>query len=661
MTDKTTLLHKINQLEGLNPEDKTALIALLDEGKDQPGLTKEEVAEYYKLRSEKKKYGLVWEDKPEEVERLLLNNLPVLTEVKERYIAAKPTKQGEPISTNKKGNDAQLVMELETENSKNQPKPANSDSDQAPPHHILIEGDNLHALTALSFTHKEKIDVIYIDPPYNTGNKDFKYNDSFVDKEDSYRHSKWLSFMHKRLVLAKALLKDTGVIFISIDDNEQAQLKLLCDSVFGESKFFGNFIWNTRTGAMDSVNNLSTDHEFICVFGKQEGRLSGIKRTFEKYKNPDNDPRGPWIADNLSASKPGGNTYYGIKHPEFGTELFPPKGRYWPYNPESMEQKVKEGRIIFPKEPNGSPLLKRFQFEAKFDVLPVSSILRSDKSKELGNSLIVDYTSGGTRELQAIFDEKVFRNPKPSILIKQLINQKASINSIILDFFAGSGTALNAVLNLNAEDGGNRQCILVTNNENNIAEEVCYERNKRVINGFTKPNGEYVEGLTNNHLHYFKAEMEPFAHDQASRIKLVAASTGLLQIKENCFTERTQVEGFEECKVRLFEGKPGWFTMVIYHHRTMGNTLELVKNWILGQDSLLARIRIYAFAPSQDSLAFEFNELANRVDVVPLPEAIYNAYRNSFKAIDLGKKDFSKLDKNDPADALGELDFEPKD
>src|SRR5690606_15256692 len=184
--NKQDLISKIKQLDGISQDERAYLINLVNT---------------------KKKYGLVWEDKPEAVEEQLRENLPVLKEVKEKAII--------------NGEDN--------------------------PNHILIEGDNLHALTALTFTHEGKIDVIYIDPPYNTGNKDFKYNDSFVDKEDSYRHSKWLSFMDKRLRIAKRLLSDKGVVFISIDDNEQAQLKMLCDEIFGEKFFIANFLWKKKS------------------------------------------------------------------------------------------------------------------------------------------------------------------------------------------------------------------------------------------------------------------------------------------------------------------------------------------------------------------------------------------------------------------------------
>ena len=212
--DKSALISKLQQLEGLTDEEKSNLIGLL---------------------RQHKKYGLVWEDKPEDVEERLREELPVLKEVKERALI--------------------------------------SDQPDAP-NHILIEGDNLEALTALSYTHEGKIDVIYIDPPYNTGNKDFVYNDSYVDTEDSYRHSKWLSFMSKRLRIAKRLLSDKGVIFISIDDNEQANLKLLCDEVFGIRNYAATLIWKSKSGGANDTSSFGVDHEYLLCYASKIDYLS---------------------------------------------------------------------------------------------------------------------------------------------------------------------------------------------------------------------------------------------------------------------------------------------------------------------------------------------------------------------------------------------------
>ena len=281
--NKQDLISKIKQLDGISQEERAYLINLVNT---------------------KKKYGLVWEDKPEEVEEQLRENLPVLKEVKEKAIINEDVTLSESSRAESRGEV---------------------------PNHILIEGDNLHALTALTFTHEGKIDVIYIDPPYNTGNKDFKYNDSFVDKEDSYRHSKWLSFMDQRLRIAKRLLSDKGVVFISIDDNEQAQLRLLCNEVLGEDNFITNIIWQKKTGASDA-KTIDTITEYISVFTKSNSYQTEIfnrnrdSYDLKRYRNQDEyfEHRGPYYLDSLDR---GGLRYsdslnYGIKCPD-GTICFP--------------------------------------------------------------------------------------------------------------------------------------------------------------------------------------------------------------------------------------------------------------------------------------------------------------------------------------------------
>lgn len=253
--NKTELIQKIKQLEGLTDSECSELIELINT---------------------KKKYGLVWEDKPEDAEEQRRTQLPVLREVVERRIKSEPGFIGLKDSQDSKKSKPlhpSLFEEAENqgnqENQENQINQINQSSDNvSAPNHILIEGDNLHALTALTFTHEGKIDVIYIDPPYNTGNKDFKYNDSFVDKEDSFRHSKWLSFMDKQLRIAKRLLSEKGVIFISIDDNEQAPLKLLCDEVFGETNFIGEIVWFKKRKGSFLSNQLISLTEYILPYCK---------------------------------------------------------------------------------------------------------------------------------------------------------------------------------------------------------------------------------------------------------------------------------------------------------------------------------------------------------------------------------------------------------
>ena len=273
---------------------------------DLDGLTNEEKSELLKLLRSQKKYGLVWEDKPENAELRMVDEMPVLEEVPERAIIS---------------------------------------DDAEAPNHVLIEGDNLEALTALSYTHTGKIDVIYIDPPYNTGNKDFVYNDSFVDKENGYRHSMWLSFMNKRLKIAKNLLSEKGVIFISIDDNEQAQLKMLCDEIFGEKNCLATVVQKSR----DSISGdllFSPNHNYLLVYAKKQEVIFANRDNFRipvevdetKFKNPDNDPRGPWKLNPVDG--PGGarkgNPYY----------TFLGVTGFYRYSKEMMQKYYDEGLII---------------------------------------------------------------------------------------------------------------------------------------------------------------------------------------------------------------------------------------------------------------------------------------------------------------------------
>lgn len=349
---------------------------------------------------------------------------------------------------------------------------------------LFIEGDNLDALKMLQETYLGRIKMIYIDPPYNTGS-DFIYEDDFAQETEEYLrssnqkddegnrlsantsangrfHSDWLSMMLPRLRLARNLLRDDGVIFISIDDSEAANLKLLCDEIFGAQNFYCSFVWKRRSGAMDSVDNTSVDHEYVLCYGKDKGRLAGIGRTYAGYTNPDNDPRGSWKADNLSAGKAGGDVYYPITDPATGNEFLPPQGRYWPYSRKTMAEKIAEGRVIFPADASGRPMLKRFKNEAKFDTVPVSTWMVSRTDDKVSNSLIAPSNTQATRELQDIFNAKLFPHPKSTKLIESLASQCLSgDDEIVLDFFSGSGTTAHAILARNAACGTNTRFILV--------------------------------------------------------------------------------------------------------------------------------------------------------------------------------------------------------
>lgn len=376
---------------------------------------------------------------------------------------------------------------------------------------LLVQGDNLLGLKALLPYYAGKVKCIYIDPPYNTGQEGWVYNDNVdspnirrwlgevVGKEgdDLTRHDKWLCMMYPRLALLREFLTQDGLLFVSIDDNEAASLRLLLDELFGRNRFLATFVWKRRTGAMDAVGNISEDHEYVHCYTRATGKLRGVDKSFARYTNDDDDPRGPWIADNLSAGKPGGNTYYAIKHPETGEEYWPPKGRYWPYSPETMNRKIAEGRIIFPKKPGGSPLVKRFQYEAKSTKRPVSTWIVTPKeaAKHSDESAIVSsHNSAATRTIKQLFDDKVFNYSKPVDLIQSLVEQSTDRDSIVLDSFAGSGTTGHAVLAQNKADRGSRRFICIEMEET-ICRNVTAPRLQKVSKGYTNSKGTSVEGL----------------------------------------------------------------------------------------------------------------------------------------------------------------------
>lgn len=591
--DKTQLALKIQSLDGLTREEKDALLKLL---------------------RETPKYGLMWEDKPEAVEERLRDELPVLIEDESKRIC--PPR----LSTDNQG--------------------VNN------PNHIIIEGDNLEALTALAYTHAGKIDVIYIDPPYNTGNKDFVYNDSYVDSEDTYRHSKWLSFMAKRLRIAKKLLSDRGVIFISIDDNEQANLKLLCDdkSFFGQQNFIGQLILKTATD--NNPSQINIEHEYMLCYAKNKSSQDNWKRTSlaaKKIINKYNELKRSglsvediqvelrkWIkvnkkdlpqvahynnvddkgvyssSSNSSNPHPGGYTY-DIIHPI--THLPCPKpanGWRWPFS--TFEQYDLNGEIEWGKDETTQPHVKK----------------RIETSTEYLRTLIYEDNRGTTKALSDIFEgEKVFDNPKPMTVLSRIFDFSSSKDSTVLDFFAGSGTTMHAVMQLNAEDGGKRTCILCTNNENGICENVTYERNKRVIEGYTKPNGEHVEGLHHNNLRYYRTAYVGRSRTMRNMRRLMDLSTDMLCIKEDLYAEKREFAGLRTHKgvFRFFDDSNRQM-LVIYREEAVAVLVPRI-----AETHYPAPIKVYVFSPSEDPWEGDFEDVAQKVKLCALPQAIYNTYK----------------------------------
>ena len=349
---------------------------------------------------------------------------------------------------------------------------------------MIIHGDNLDALKALLPKYEGRVKCIYIDPPYNTGNEKWVYNDNVNDPhiqkwlgqvvgtegEDLSRHDKWLCMMYPRLQLLKKLLADDGVIFVSIDDIEVTYLRLMMDEIFGKSNFIAQLIWKSRQNKDNrNVTNVSVDHEYVLCYGS---KLRGCLRKTEQYSNPDNDPRGPWASANMAGlatadARP--NLHYDLIDPVSGINYGrPTKG--WRYDRNTMSRLIAEKRIIWPDSPNGRPRKKQFLSELSTEYTGYSSIIGEEY-----------FTRDGNREQMEIWGEVRFDFPKNSGLLEELLSQATESDSIILDSFAGSGTTAHAVLNMN-KDGGHRKFILVEMMD--YADSITAERVKRVISGY---------------------------------------------------------------------------------------------------------------------------------------------------------------------------------
>jgi adenine-specific DNA-methyltransferase len=342
---------------------------------------------------------------------------------------------------------------------------------------VFIEGENLEALKLLQHAYAKRVKLIYIDPPYNTGNQNFAYDDSFKESKNSFttrkkkdnfnheqsfktenekalerHHSAWLSMMYSRLLLAHTFLTDDGVILISIDDGELAHLKLVCDEIFGLENFIGNMVWHNRTTPNDAGIRFANDHEYIVAYAKNKKlvQFQGQAKDLKKYKNPDNDSAGDWIADNPSAASGNEKYRFPIENPFTGQIYFPPKGRYWAFAAVRVAQWQESGKLVFPKVKSKNFLLKKYKSELKSHQKPMSSVITGI------------LTSFGTKELKSLFnDASPFKYPKPSELIKLLIQQLTTHEDIILDFFAGSGTTAHACIEANLEDNQKRSFLLV--------------------------------------------------------------------------------------------------------------------------------------------------------------------------------------------------------
>lgn len=502
-------------MPNLSQMKRERMMAFLQKIKDEHRDDDEMLIALGEIESElnAKKYGLVWEQHEEAVDVMMQDNIPVFSEDAEKEIIEAP---GDGFN-------------------------------------FILEGDNLHSLRLLEKTHKGRIDLIYIDPPYNTGNKDFIYDDAFVDKTDLFSHSKWLSFMDKRLRVARRLLSDRGVIFISIDDNEQAPLKMLCDEIFGVSCFVADVSWQRTYSARNDSKGIVTEVEHLLVYSYSDTwspkKLPRTSEMDSKYKNPDNDVA-MWRTSDAFA--PGAATHqgmvYAIQHPFTGKLLYPSKGACWRYQQDTMleimqgwcEYELKElddaharAAVCGISESEVRKGVKAIMLSESLEVSAQKAqavydrgqwprffftkggkggIARKTYLDNVGGKLPsnfwpyseVGHTDEAKKELLAIFTGKApFDTPKPTRLIERILEIASHDDSLVLDFFAGSGTTGHGVLKYNStHPDSKRRFILCTNNEGGICETVTYPRVKTVITGKRSDGSDYAEGISANIKYY---------------------------------------------------------------------------------------------------------------------------------------------------------------
>lgn len=566
-------------------------------------------------RIKETKYGLVWHrDLPEEKIDILINpDARTPNEMFPNEMAGKPFP---------------VLKEVKTKE---------INGDKGKPVNLLIEGDNYHSLAVLNFTHQEAIDLIYIDPPYNTGNDDFIYNDKiksgYVKKDDPFRHSKWLAFMEKRLKLSKRLLKPTGLFFVSIDDNEVAQLRLLCDEIFEERNFVALLptIMNLK-GNQDQFGFAGT-HEYTLVYARDisQAKIGHFLLSDDDLDDWEEDEEGFYKKGaNLKATgvnaprekRP--NLFFPIfltKTGEFyvtdddkpknssDTKILPitdGKEMSWRWSKEKIRN---ERHNIIIEMNNGTIAIYKKQRPALGD-------LPSKKPKTIFYK--PEYSSGnGTAQLKEIFGEKVFNNPKPIELIKDFIILSTPKNGVVLDFMAGSGTTGHAVLALNKEDGGNRQFILCTNNENKICTEVCYPRLKKVIKGYKNTKGENVAGLGGN-LKYYNCDFVEAEPTDRNKRKLVSESTEMLCIRENAFELVQDTSDF-----KIFKNSDKYLGIVFYE--------EAIDDFKKAIKKIKGHFNTYVFSLGDDPHEKQFADVKNKVTLCAIPEVILKVYREIFK------------------------------
>jgi len=517
---------------------------------DYSKLSKEELLEVIKKLESRKKYGLVWDEEKtkEQFEKESENALPVLKEVKSKEIITDPEK----------------------------------------PINILIEGDNYHALSVLNYTHQGKIDVIYIDPPYNTGNRDFVYNDDYIDEEDTYRHSKWLSFMNKRLRLAKNLLSPSGIILISIDTIELAQLKILMDEIFGENNFVNNIVWKKTNSPKAQANTLGNQHEYILFYAKDFNQLKiqPVYRSFdEKSLKPYSyeDKKGRFRLIELEAQ--GSQRTADRKKFKFKGRIAP-----WLYSLNQLKQWDKEGLLYITKHGR----IAKKQYLASREGILVSDIWIDDEIRPL---------QGSSKEYTG------FLSQKPLSLLKRIIKLHPSRQATVLDFFAGSGTTGIATELVNKDDGGARRFILCTYNREN--------GNGKIIDDYLYPR---IKKAKIRIKYFVTTFIKRSINKDNLKIRITQQCTEMLCLREGIYNEKKKTSDY-----RIFEQNSR--IMAVYYSLERKELKSLKKDL----DKMKGEKILYCF--TLDPLGLDKNDFEGwqGVSLEPIPQKILDVYEDIYE------------------------------
>ena len=544
----------------------------------------------------------------------------------------------------------------------------------APWDNLVIEGDNYDALRWLRMTHAGRVKCIYIDPPYNTGNKDWVYNDNYMDKENRFRQSTWLEFLYRRLTLARDLLAEDGVLLVSINDDQRALLELMMDEALPGMKV-GSLVWRVRTGGNEGGESfISVNHEHVMIYGKSGFRFGGTEKSFEKYGNPDGDLRGEWRDDNLTVSvahtdRRAGKAYYPLYDPVTDTWYPCNPDRVWAYVSKAhshgsriktkyMEDYILNGQVLFPEDqevrcwhsreellrdvnngdvprsretlfispklPNfdfwvgkkvgfGTPRFKRFKKDLRYQRQPLSSWVtpRSETETNEDNNRIVSGTNDeGAKSVKSIFGTKAFNYAKPVSLIREAIKQATRPDDLVLDFFAGSATTAQAVMELNAEDGGGRRFIMVSSTEateddpdKNLCRDVTAERVRLLNASEDKKYADLAAGFA-----YLRTQEIAF-EDLDYDLKPAHAWAAL--------------EAMHDLPLTLYDGQAAWNL-----HEGATTALVLVDrfdptliDWLQGRDR--QNLFVYAWAPGQIAQHLD----GTHVDIRPVRDTLVRRFQ----------------------------------